>query len=252
MSVRLDDQVAIVTGAASGIGAAAAVEIASAGARVVLADVEDCAVTAKAIDAAGGECVTVRTDVSKAGDLETLVARTLDTYGRLDCAFNNAGIEGRAEREIHDADEQAWDRALEVNLKGVWLSMKYEVPAMLKQGGGAIVNGASVAALVAFDKNGSYVASKHAVMGLTKTAALEYADRGIRVNAVCPGVVRTPFIDRFTGRDPDVEACYTDIIPLGRMAEPAEVAKAVVWLLSPASSYVTGHGLVLDGGLVAR
>jgi NAD(P)-dependent dehydrogenase (short-subunit alcohol dehydrogenase family) len=252
MSVRLDDQVAIVTGAASGIGAAAAAEIASAGARVVLADIEDCAETAKAIGATGGECVTVRTDVSKAGDLEALVARTLDAYGRLDCAFNNAGIEGRAEREIHDADEQAWDRALEVNLKGVWLSMKYEVPAMLKQGGGAIVNGASVAALVAFDKNGSYVASKHAVMGLTKTAALEYADRGIRVNAVCPGVVRTPFIDRFTGRDPDVEARYTDIIPLGRMAEPAEVAKAVVWLLSSASSYVTGHGLVLDGGLVAR
>nr|AFY23045.1 TamN [uncultured bacterium] len=252
MSVRLDDQVAIVTGAASGIGAAAAVELASAGATVVLADVADCAETATAIDEAGGECVAVPTDVSKAGEVEALVTRTLDTYGRLDCAFNNAGIEGRAELEIHDADEQAWDRALEVNLKGVWLSMKYEVPAMLRHGGGTIVNGASVAAMVAFDKNGSYVASKHAIMGLTKTAALEYADRGIRVNAVCPGVVRTPFIDRFTGRDPRAESRYTAIIPLGRMAEPAEVAKAVVWLLSSESSYVTGHGLVLDGGLVAR
>jgi NAD(P)-dependent dehydrogenase (short-subunit alcohol dehydrogenase family) len=252
MGVRLDGQVAIVTGAASGIGAAAAAGIAAAGARVVLADLESCDETAATIEKAGGESLTVKTDVSHSADLEALVAQTVETYGRLDCAFNNAGVEGKAEFEIHEVDEVAWDRALEVNLKGVWLSMKYQVPAMLKAGGGSIVNGASVAALVAFDKNASYVASKHAILGLTKTAALEYADRGVRVNAICPGVVRTPFIERFTGGDPEVETRYTEIVPLGRMALPSEVANAVVWLLSQESSYVTGHGLVLDGGLTAR
>ncbi|GIH44829.1 NAD(P)-dependent dehydrogenase, short-chain alcohol dehydrogenase family [Microbispora rosea] len=252
MTIRLDDRVAIVTGAASGIGASAAVAIAAAGAHVVLADIAGCEDTERAIKNVGGDSLTIRTDVSRADDVKSLVARTIAAYGRLDHAFNNAGTEGRAEHEIHEADEEAWDQALAVNLKGVWLAMKYQVPAMLDSGGGSIVNGASVAAMVAFDKNGSYVAGKHAILGLTKTAALEYADRGVRVNAVCPGVVRTPFIERFTGNVPEVEARYTEIIPLGRMAEPEEVAKAVVWLLSDESSYVTGHGLVIDGGLVAR
>ena len=252
MTLSLENRVAIVTGAASGIGSTAAVAIAEAGARVVLADTESCETTAKEIGEAGGEAFAVTTDVSRADQMEDLVQRTVETYGRLDCAFNNAGIEGRAEQAIHEADEQAWDRALEVNLKGVWLGMKYEVAAMLRNGSGTIVNGASVAAMVGFDKNGSYVASKHAILGLTRTAALEYAEEGIRVNAVCPGVVRTPFIDRFTNKDPEAEARYTDLIPMGRMADPREVAKAVVWLLSEESSYVTGHGLVLDGGLTAR
>ncbi|MFI9507905.1 glucose 1-dehydrogenase [Nocardia sp. NPDC052566] len=252
MGIRLDDRVALITGAASGIGAAAAVAIAAAGARVVLADLQDCADVERAVKDAGGESITVRADVSRTADAQAMVERAVEQFGRLDCAFNNAGVEGMAEREIHEADEQAWDHALAVNLKGVWLSMKYEIPAMLRAGGGAIVNGASVAAMVAFDKNGSYVASKHAVIGLTKTAALEYAEHGVRVNAVCPGVVRTPFLERFTGGVPEVEARYTAIVPMGRMATPEEIAKAVLWLLSPESSYVTGHGLVIDGGLVAR
>ncbi|WP_024806283.1 glucose 1-dehydrogenase [Nocardia sp. BMG51109] len=252
MGIRLDDGVALITGAASGIGAAAAVALAAAGARVVLADLQDCAETERAVKAAGGEAITVRADISRAADVQAVVDRAVEQFGRLDYAFNNAGVEGMAERDIHEADEAAWDQALAVNLKGVWLSMKYEIPAMLRTGGGTIVNGASVAALVAFDKNGSYVAGKHGVLGLTKTAALEYAERGVRVNAVCPGVVRTPFLERFTGADPEVEARYTAIVPMGRMAAPDEIARAVLWLLSAESSYVTGHGLVVDGGLVAR
>ncbi|MDT0303927.1 glucose 1-dehydrogenase [Streptomonospora wellingtoniae] len=252
MAVRLDGRVAIVTGAGSGIGAAAAIAAAGAGARLVLADIGPCEDTAQAIADLGGEAITVKTDVSRTEEVRSLVEQTVEAYGRLDCAFNNAGVEGKAEFEIHEADEEAWDRALEINLKGMWLSMKHQVPAMIEQGGGSIVNGASVAAMVGFDKNASYVASKHAVMGLTKTAALEYADRNVRVNAVCPGVVRTPFIDRFTQNSPEAEARYTEIIPMGRMADPAEVARAVVWLMAAESSYVTGHGLVLDGGLTCR
>src|SRR5262249_48127355 len=144
-----------------------------------------------------------------------------------------------------------WQRVIATNLTGVWLCVKHQVPAMLNDGG-SIVNGASVAGLVGFDRNAAYVASKHAVLGLTKTAALEYAARGIRVNAICPGVVRTPFTDRFTGGTAEGEAPYTAAIPLGRLAEPAEVARSVVWLCSAESSYVTGHGLVVDGGLVSR
>jgi NAD(P)-dependent dehydrogenase (short-subunit alcohol dehydrogenase family) len=251
MPARLDGKVAMVTGAGSGIGQAAALALAAEGARLILADLGSAEHTRRQIVDAGGAALAVKCDVTQEDDVRTLVAQALGEYGRLDCAFNNAGIEGTAERAVHETEEVDWQRVIATNLTGVWLSMKHQVPAMLNDGG-SIVNGASVAGLVGFDRNAAYVASKHAVLGLTKTAALEYAAQGIRVNAVCPGVVRTAFTDRFTGGTAEGEAPYTAAIPLGRLAEPAEVARSVVWLCSAESSYVTGHGLVIDGGLVSR
>lgn len=251
MPARLDGKVAMVTGAGSGIGQAAALALAAEGARLILADLGSAEHTRRQIVDAGGAALAVKCDVTQEDDVRTLVAQALGEYGRLDCAFNNAGIEGTAERAVHETEEVDWQRVIATNLTGVWLSIKHQVPAMLNDGG-SIVNGASVAGLVGFDRNAAYVASKHAVLGLTKTAALEYAAQGIRVNAVCPGVVRTAFTDRFTGGTAEGEAPYTAAIPLGRLAEPAEVARSVVWLCSAESSYVTGHGLVIDGGLVSR
>lgn len=253
MAERLNGKVALVTGAGSGIGRAAALALASEGARVVLADIcgETCDTTARAIAEAGGQALPVRCDVSVAADVEALVRDTLQTFGGLDCAFNNAGVEG-AEASVDEYTEEDWDRTIATNLKGVWLCMKHEIPPMLERGGGAIVNGGSVASLIAFDGLAAYVTSKHGILGLTKTAALEYAERGIRVNAVCPGVVRTPMIDRFTGGSPEAEARFVAVEPMRRMGEPEEVARAVVWLCSDDASFVTGHGLVVDGGLVAR
>lgn len=249
-----DDQVAVVTGAGSGIGAATARTFAAEGARVVLADIDvgNCEKVARSITAMGGSATAVECDVSTRSAVEAMVETTRRAYGRLDYAFNNAGIPGRGERAVHEADEEDWDEVIRTNLKGVWLCMKAQLVVMLEQGHGAIVNGASVASLVAFDRLGAYVASKHGILGLTKSAALEYADRGIRINAVCPGVVRTPFTDTFTGGSAEAEARFIEVEPMGRMADPDEVASAVTWLCSDRSSFVTGHGLVVDGGLVTR
>ncbi len=193
----------------------------------------------------------MRADVSRASEVEALVRQTIETYGRLDYAHNNAGIEGASAGTV-DYSEEAWDRVIAINLKGVWLCMKYEIPAMLKQGGGAIVNTASVAGLIGSAGTVAYTASKHGVVGLTRTTALEFAKQGIRVNAVCPGVIRTPMVERVMALDPSVEARLTSVEPVGRLAAPEEVARAVVWLCSGASSFVTGVPMPIDGGWTAK
>jgi NAD(P)-dependent dehydrogenase (short-subunit alcohol dehydrogenase family) len=180
-----------------------------------------------------------------------MIDKSTVQYGRIDYAFNNAGIEGLS-APTHECTDENWEKIIAVNLKGVWLCMKYEILQMLKQGKGAIVNNASIAGLVGFQNIPAYVASKHGVIGLTKNAALEYAKLGIRVNAVCPGVIKTPMIDRFTGRSKEVEKKLEGMEPIGRLGQPEEVAEAVIWLCSDASSFVTGNALPVDGGWTAQ
>jgi NAD(P)-dependent dehydrogenase (short-subunit alcohol dehydrogenase family) len=250
----VDGKVALVTGAGSGIGRASAEAFARAGARVVAADLDAASgeETVARIGAAGGEALFVRADVSVAAEVAALVGRAIDAYGRLDCAHNNAGIEG-VRAALHEYPEDAWDRVLAVNLKGIWLCMQHEIGQMLRQGGGAVVNTASVAGLIG-SVSGicAYNASKHGVVGLTKTAALEYAKQGIRVNAVCPGFVTTPMLERAFGGDAPLMARFAAAQPTGRYAAPEEIAAAVVWLCSDAASYVTGLAMPVDGGYVAQ
>ena len=245
-----ENKVAIVTGGSFGIGKATAKAFANRGAKVVIADwVEDYS-TLKEIEDDGGSAIFIKCDVSKTSDVTTLVNETIETFGRLDFAVNNAGIEG-SNASTHECTEENWDKTISINLKGVWLCMKQEIPPMLKSGKGAIVNIASIAGLVGFSGLPAYVVSKHGIVGLTKTAALEYAKQGIRVNAVCPGVIRTAMIDRLTGKDKTVEKQFEAMEPVGRMGEPEEVAEAIVWLCSDAASFVTGHALAVDGGWIA-
>ncbi len=254
MTRRLEGKVALVTGAASGIGRATAIAFAQEGAKVVLADV---AATAGedvvgVIKGSGGDAILVKCDVSRAAEVESMVDEAVETYGRLDCAFNNAGIEGDVAR-VAQYTEENWDRVIDVNLKGVWLCMKYEIPQMLKRGSGAIVNMSSVSGLVGDPAHPAYAASKHGVAGLTKSAALEYARVGIRVNGVCPAAIRTPMIERTLEVQPELSwQSLANGHPVGRVGEPEEVAEAVLWLCSDAASFVTGHLLILDGGLVAQ
>jgi NAD(P)-dependent dehydrogenase (short-subunit alcohol dehydrogenase family) len=253
MSGEFEGKAVLVTGASSGIGRATAEAFAREGARVVVADVLDDAgrETVERIEAAGGTATFVSADVSNAADVENMVRHARSAYGRLDCAFNNAGVEGDMANTV-DCTEENWDRTLAINLKGVWLCMKYEIPVMLEHGGGAIVNCASVAGLVGFRNLPAYSASKGGVVELTRTTALEYSDQGIRVDAVCPGVIRTPMIDRIVHGDAEAESEFTALEPIGRMGEPEEIADAVLWLCSGRASFVTGHALVADGGLVAQ
>jgi NAD(P)-dependent dehydrogenase (short-subunit alcohol dehydrogenase family) len=248
----LEGKVALVTGGTSGIGRETAVLFAKAGAKVVVAGRRELEgkETVDLIRGAGGDGLYVKADVSKASEVEALIQKTVEKFGRLDNAFNNAGIEGVWVPLIKQTEED-WDRTIDVNLKGVWLCLKYEILQMLKQGGGgAIVNMASISGLVGFSGAAAYSASKHGVMGLTKAAALETARSKIRINAVCPGAVETPLADRVFGA-PAVHKYVVSIHPIGRFGRPAEIAEAVVWMCSDRASFMTGQSLVLDGGFLA-
>lgn len=253
MNGTMEGKVALVTGGGSGIGRATALAFARDGAKVVVSDVvpEGGKETVRLIEAAGGMAFFMEADVSSAADAQAMVRTAEEQYGRLDYAFNNAGIEG-AQAPTAEVTEDNWDRVISINLKGTWLCMKYEIPVMLKQGGGAIVNTASVAGLVGFPNIAPYTASKGGVVQLTKAAALDYAKQGIRINAVCPGVIRTPMVERFLGGSAEAEAQFTAMEPVGRMGTPEEIAEAVVWLCSDAASFVTGHAMAVDGGFVAQ
>jgi NAD(P)-dependent dehydrogenase (short-subunit alcohol dehydrogenase family) len=242
----------LVTGAAGGIGRASALAFAREGARLLLADLDARGgeETAAMIREAAGDALFVRADVASDGDVRALVAAGAAAYGRIDCAFNNAGIEIEHSR-LAECDEATFDRIVNVNLKGTWLCMKYEIAHMLAHGGGAIVNTASVAGLVGAPYQSAYAASKHGVVGLTKSAAVEYGKNHIRVNAVCPAVIRTSMMERAVERRPQIERVLPTIHPMGRIGEADEVAAAVLWLASDAASFVTGHQLAVDGGLTA-
>jgi NAD(P)-dependent dehydrogenase (short-subunit alcohol dehydrogenase family) len=253
MSQELKDKVAIITGASSGIGRAAAELFASEGAIVVAADVIDDAGQQLADDIAGKGWTAsyVHSDVSKEADVQAMVHFALSTYGRLDVLFNNAGIEG-AQAPTADATVENWDRVIAINLKGVFLGCKYGIEAMLRTGGGAIVNNASVAGLVGFENIPAYCASKGGVVQLTRTAALEYATRGVRVNCLCPGVIDTPMVSRFTHDAPEVRKQFEAMEPVGRLGTAREVAQLALFLASDRSSFITGAVIPVDGGFVAR
>ncbi len=247
-------KVALVTGATSGIGRAAALAFAREGARVVVSGrrEKEGHETAALIRKAGGEATLVQTDVTREADVAALVGTTLSTYGRLDVAFNNAGVEDTP-ASIHEQTVENYHHIMNANVLGVFLSLKHEIAAMLKNGGGAIVNNASVAGLIGFPGAAIYVASKHAVLGLTKSAALEYATQGIRVNAVSPGGIETPMFDRFTGRlGTDAHRQIAAMHPMGRTGRPGEIAEAVLWLCSDEASFITGQSLAVDGGWTAK
>lgn len=250
MSSLLTGKVALVTGGSTGIGRASCLAFAREGAKVVVADVnaEAGETTVRLIRVAGGEAVFVRADVSVDDEVGAMVRTAVATYGRLDCAFNNAGIAGAIGASTHAYPDDAWDLVIGVNLKGVWLCMKHEIPQMLAQGGGAIVNTASIWGLVGAPGAAAYVASKHGVVGLTRAAALEYAPQGLRINAVNPGTIRTPILDPFIAAEPAFEPMMVARHPIGRIGLPEEVAEAVVWLCSDAASFVVGQSLPVDGG----
>ena len=250
MDKIFEQKVALVTGGAFGIGKATALAFAKRGAKVVVADVIEDQQVVKEIIALGGTAIFIKCDISKKDDVSEMVNLTLKTFGAIDFAVNNAGIEG-ANAPTHECTEENWDKTISINLKGTWLCMKHEIPVMLKQKKGAIVNIASIAGLIGFPGLPAYVVSKHGIIGLTKTAALEYAKQGIRINAVCPGVIKTQMIDRVTGKDKTVEKQYEDMEPVGRMGTPEEVAEAIVWLCSDAASFVTGNAMAVDGGWIA-
>lgn len=242
-------KVAFVTGAANGIGRAAALAFAREGVSVVAADVSEQGnqETARMIDELGARVLAVRCDVSRAEDVSAALSKAVKEFGRVDFAFNNAGIE-QPIKATADLTQEEWQRIIRVNLEGVFLCMSHEIPLMLKQGGGVIVNTSSGAGLKGFKGQAAYAAAKHGVIGLTKSAALDYAAQNIRINAVCPGIIATPMMDRFTGGTPEGQQRGGAQEPVGRMGKPEEIAAAVVWLCSNAAAFVVGHAMVVDGG----
>jgi NAD(P)-dependent dehydrogenase (short-subunit alcohol dehydrogenase family) len=241
----------LITGGSYGIGLATAAAFVEQGARVIIADSTANPEALSRLHSQGAKVDFLPCDVSSDHEVRTLLRQIDFEYGGLDYAFNNAGVEGES-GSTHLCSVSNFDRVMQVNLKGIWLCMKYTIPLMMRQGKGAIVNNASVAGLVGFAGSPAYVASKHAVVGLTKTAALDYAKVGIRVNCVCPGIVRTPMVDRYTQHDPERMQQLSDAEPVGRLGEPSEIAHAVMWLCSDGASFVTGQALAVDGGWVAQ
>lgn len=247
-------KVVFVTGAASGIGRATALAFAGQGASVVAADLAEAAnrETAELIVQRGGSAIAVRCDVTRGDQVKAALAATIERFGRLDFAVNNAGIEPRQPAAAADYDEDEWDLILDINLRGVFLCMKHEIPLILQQGGGAIVNLSSVAGVVGIRSSAAYTAAKHGVIGLTRAAALDYADQNLRINAVCPGYIETPMIDRAVGVG---EAARSEVHaqqPTGRMGRPEEIASAILWMCSAGAGYLVGHALVVDGAMTTQ
>ena len=251
MEGTLSGKVALVTGGSSGIGRASAMAFAREGARVVVADVvkDEGQETVRLIEKEGGQAIFVKTDITQADQVESLIQKAVSTFGRLDCAHNNAGILGPMV-PVADYKEEKWEKVFRVNLTGTWLCLKCEIHQMLTQKSGSIVNTASVLGLVGSAGAPAYAASKHAVIGLTKSAALGYAESGIRINAICPGFTETAMIDPLIGGDAQTKADMHARHPIGRMAKPEEIAEAAIWLCSDAASFVTGHAMAVDGGFV--
>jgi NAD(P)-dependent dehydrogenase (short-subunit alcohol dehydrogenase family) len=250
---RFENKVALVTGGSSGIGHATALALAREGAKtVIVADINIKALeeTVESSRKANLAVESMQLDISKAANVERMIKDILDQHGRLDCAVNSAGIEGDM-MPTHECSEENWNRVIDVNLKGVWLSMKYELLAMLPKGSGSIVNVSSTSGVGGLPRWPAYSAAKHGILGLTKTAALEYAKTGIRINAVCPGAIQTPLLDRIIEREPSIKDLYIQLEPVGRLGTPEEVAESILWLLSDSASFVTGHALHVDGGFLA-
>jgi NAD(P)-dependent dehydrogenase (short-subunit alcohol dehydrogenase family) len=247
------EKVAIITGGSSGIGRATAVALAKEGVKVVIAGrrAKEGEETVQLVKEAGSDGIFVKTDVANEDDVRSLVEKTVKTYGRLDYAFNNAGI-GETMTPLIEQTSNVFDLIMNVNVKGVWLCMKYEIPQMIRSKGGAVVNMSSVAGVMGFPQAPIYVASKQAVHGLTKSAALEYAKSGIRINAIAPGTVDTDMLKRTAGDNKQLLEIVKSMHPIGRIADPEEIANAVVWLLADKASFVLGHTLLVDGGMVSR
>ena len=242
-------KVAFVTGAANGIGRAAALAFAREGVSLVVADILERGnqETARMIEQIGGRALAVKCDVSRHHDVKAALDKTVETFGHLDFAFNNAGVE-QPITPAADLTEEEWNRIVDINLRGVFLCMKYEIPLMLRQGGGAIVNTSSGAGVKGIAGQAAYCAAKFGIVGLTKAAALDYAKSNIRVNAVCPGIIETPMMDRFSGGTPEGRERVIAQEPVGRMGKPEEISAAVVWLCSDAAAFVVGHAMIIDGG----
>ena len=255
MQISFENKVALVTGAASGLGLATAEAFAEAGASVVLADwnEQEVKVAATNLASKGHKILAVVCDVSEDGQVEAMVKQTVGTFGQLDAAYNNAGVQN-ALAETADSPRDDYDRVMAINLRGVWSCMKFELQQMREQGSGAIVNCSSLGGLIGGNQRGTYHAAKHGVIGFTKSAALEYATRGIRVNDICPGMIKTPMSDKMIaeGQGPELDKMLKTFVPMKRLGRPEEIADAVLWLCSDKASYVTGQSISIDGGYVMR